>query len=313
MKNCFFALCLVSIIACSKSSNPTAPSDPVIPTPTYEWKDFPVPASAGTGNKWELQVSQSDEFKYTAPAAGKSADFLNKWNDFYHNAWTGPGLTIWDRAHSLVSDGQLQFISSRVAGTNKVNLGCITSKTRVQYPVYLEVKAKVPNSVLSCGGWLLSPDDTQEIDFLEAYGASYSEKAAKDQTWFAERIHVSHHVFIRNPFQDYQPTDPGSWYRDGTLWRNDFHRYGVYWKDPWNLEYFIDGKLVRTVSGAGIIDPLNYTGGTGLSKEMDIILNMEDQNWRSDQNITPTDNELSNKENNTYRVDWIRVYKPVKS
>ncbi len=276
-----------------------------------DWKDLPVPVSAGIGMEWELQNS-SDDFNYVADATSKSEEFSEKWTDFYHNAWTGPGLTIWDRGHSFVNDGNLQIIVNR-AGTNKINTGCITSKQRVKYPVYIEARARIMNAVLANAVWLLSPDDTQEIDILEAYGSSYSENAQKDQTWFAERIHVSHHVFIRQPFQDYQPKDAGSWYYDGTLWRNDYHTYGVYWIDPWNLEYYIDGKLIRKVSGKEIIDPLNYTNGTGLSKEMDIIINVEDQNWRSDQGITPTDKELENKGDHTFKVDWIRVYKPVKS
>ncbi|MCR9066702.1 MAG: T9SS type A sorting domain-containing protein [Cytophagales bacterium] len=276
-----------------------------------DWKDFPVPVSAGIGMEWELQNS-SDDFNDVADPTSKSEEFSEKWTDFYHNAWTGPGLTIWDRGHSFVNDGNLQIIVNR-AGTNKINTGCITSKQRVKYPVYIEARARIMNAVLANAVWLLSPDDTQEIDILEAYGSSYSENAQKDQTWFAERIHVSHHVFIRQPFQDYQPKDAGSWYYDGTLWRNDYHTYGVYWIDPWNLEYYIDGKLIRKVSGKEIIDPLNYTNGTGLSKEMDIIINVEDQNWRSDQGITPTDKELENKGDHTFKVDWIRVYKPVKS
>ena len=159
--------------------------------------------------------------------------------------------------------------------------------------------------------WLLSPADTQEIGILEAYGGGDSEGSGSSQDWFAQRIHISHHGFIRNPFQDYQPTDAGSWYHDGTIWNQDFHTYGVYWIDPWNLEYYIDGKLVRTVSGKEIIDPKGFTNSAGLSKEMDIIIDSEDQDWRSNQNLTPTDNELANNENHTYRVDWIRIYKPV--
>lgn len=277
---------------------------------SQDWKDLPVPPDAGAGRMWQLQNS-SDDFNYAAAADSKGNNFAAKWSDFYHSNWSGPGLTVWSRTQSAVVDGKLEIQAER-SGTDKISTGCITSKERVIYPVYIEAKAEVMNSVLASNVWLLSPDDTQEIDILEAYGSSFSDKAQKDLSWYANRIHLSHHTFIRKPLQDYQPTDAGSWYNDGTLWRDNFHTFGVYWIDPWNLEYYIDGKLVRKVSGRDMIDPKGFTNGTGLSKEMDIIINVEDQTWRSNQNITPSDKELANEAHHTFNVDWIRIYKPVK-
>ncbi|MBU2945466.1 family 16 glycosylhydrolase [Zobellia uliginosa] len=297
-------------------------------TQEVDWKEIPVPANAGTDMIWEFQ-EMSDNFEYQSPADNKGDDFLEKWDDFFHNQWGGPGLTEWKREHSQVLDGQLQMWATRKPGSDKINMGCITSKNRVIYPVYIEAKAKVMNSTLASDVWLLSPDDTQEIDILEAYGADYSDSAQKEQSYFAERVHISHHVFIREPFQDYQPKDAGTWFHDGTVWNKAFHTYGVYWKNPWYLEYYIDGVLVRTVSGKDTIDPEFFTNTTdpgnkdldtrtGLSKEMDIIINTEDQTWRStplsglqSETYTPTDKELEHIENNTFKVDWIRIYKPV--
>ncbi|PKA99691.1 agarase [Flavobacteriaceae bacterium MAR_2009_75] len=292
------------------------------------WKDLAVPAEAGTNMVWEFQEI-SDDFEYKAVAENKGEKFLSRWDDFYHNNWAGPGLTEWKRGHSLVADGQLQMWAKRKPGSNKINMGCITSKTRVLYPVYIEARAKIMNSTLASDVWLLSPDDTQEIDIVEAYGANYSESAQKGHSYFSKKIHISHHVFIRDPFQDYQPRDAGSWYSNGTVWNKAYHQYGIYWKNPWHLEYYIDGELVRTVSGKDMIDPQFYTNATnpgdtssdtrtGLSKEMDIIINTEDQTWRSSpasgqqsDTYTPTDNELKNAEDHTFKVDWIRIYKPV--
>ncbi len=273
-----------------------------------DWKDISIPVTAGAGKVWQLQ-SQSDDFNYTSDATTKSADFNAKWTDFYHNAWTGPSPTIWRRDHSYVADGQLKIKASRTSGVN-TNTGCITSKQRVIYPVYVETSVKIMNSVLASDVWMLSPDDTQEIDICEAYGAD-----RWNNEWFSpKRLHLSHHVFIRTPFQDWQPNDAGSFYTNNvTVWRNDFHRIGVYWKDPWNLEYYVDGVKVRTRSGVSQIDPNNYTNGTGLSKEMDVIINTEDQTWRASQGLTPTTAELANEDNHTFKVDWIRIYKLVDS
>ncbi|RME43209.1 MAG: glycosyl hydrolase family protein [Chloroflexi bacterium] len=284
----------------------TIDGDFSIGSPRADWDEYSIPADPGAGYTWEL-LPLSDEFNYTVPAAGKGPEFTEKWKDTYHNAWKGPGLTEWRRDHSWVEEGKLVIAASRKPGQENVYAGIITSRQRVVYPVYVEVRAKISKLVMASGVWMLSPDDTQEIDIVEAYGSD-----RPDQKWFAERVHLSHHVFIRSPFQDYQPKDPASWYRyQGTVWSDEFHRYGVYWRDPWHLEYYIDGELVRTVSGPSIIDPHNFTQGAGLNKAMDVIIDTEDQNWRSDEGITPTDEELADDSKRFFYVDWIRFYKPV--
>lgn len=272
------------------------------------WITIPVPANPGAGMKWEFNADVSDDFEYLAPAANKGSSFTKKWEDWYHNPWEGPEPTKWKRENSYVKDGMLHILGDRPAGTTITNTGIITSKIQVQFPVYVEASAKVMNSTLANGIWMLSTDDTQEIDIAEAYGSD-----RWNNPWFApDRMHLSHHVFIRDPFTDWQPHDEGSFYTDGsTIWREDFHRYGVYWKDPWNLEYYIDGKLVRTRSGKAEIDPQDHTNGTGLNKAMDLIINAEDQTWRANDGLSPTNAELENKENNTMKVDWIRIFKPV--
>ncbi len=268
-----------------------------------DWKGIPVPANPGQGKVWQLQTRVSDDFNYVSSAGNRPPEFTRKWYASYHGNWSGPGKTQWRANEAWTNGSELGIQANRVPGTDRVYCGIITNKTRLKFPVYFEIEAKIMDQTLANAFWLLSPDDTQEIDAMEGYGSS-----RRGQEWFAERMHVSHHVFIRNPFQDYQPTDPGSWiYRRGRPWRNDYHRYGCYWKDPWNLEYYIDGVLVRTVSGRDIIDPRNYTNGTGLNKAMDIIIDCENQtDWRPG----PTDAELNNNKN-IFWVDWMRVYKPV--
>ncbi|MFD1315186.1 family 16 glycosylhydrolase [Namhaeicola litoreus] len=306
-----FSLFLTTMMACSSSGSDVedAISDNNDNNPLEEtWITIPVPANSGPGKKWEFQKNISDNFEYDSPANNKGATFLDKWDDWYHNAWTGPEPTIFSREHSFVTNNELNITAGRPIGTNNTNTGIVTSTNRVIYPVYIEARVKIMNSTLANAVWLLSPDDTQEIDIVEAYGGDRF-----TNPWFGpKRVHLSHHVFIRQPFQDWQPNDEGSFYTDGqTVWRNDFHRYGVYWKDPWNLEYYIDGKLVRTRSGVAQIDPQDFTNGTGLSKEMDIIISAEDQTWRANQGLSPTNVEIENTANNTFKIDWIRVFKPI--
>ena len=270
-----------------------------------DWDQIAIPAKLPAGKFWK-QLDISDSFEYEAAPLDKPLSFSNRWNERFINEWKGPGLTHWTVGHAYVTGGHLGIASTRMPGTNKVRTGCISSKTAFKYPLFVETSIRISNQVLASNVCMLSKDSTQEIDIVEAYGSDRTE-----QKHFAERIHLSHHVFVREPFQDYQPTDEGSWYYNGTTWREGFHRVGVFWRDPWTLEYYVNGKLVRTVFGKSKIDPNGFTGGKGLTKPMQIIINMEDQEWRSDNGITPTDDELNNLDNSIMWVDWIRVYKPV--
>jgi len=44
---------------------------------------------------------------------------------------------------------------------------------------------------------------------------------------------------------------------------------------------------------------------------MHLIINAENQTWRTDAGIAPTDKELANTDISIMWVDWIRVYKPI--
>ena len=305
-----------------------------------DWDGIAIPVTLSNGDSWVLQPDVSDDFNYTAAASNKGTTFLNKWDDWYHNSWSGPASTTWSRTHSSVDGSELILTASRYL-SNRVNAGAIHSNKTVQYPVYIESRIKIMNSVLANGAWLLSPDDTQEIDFMEGYGATFSESANEDISWYAQRMHMSHHVFIRQPFQDWQPSEFASntgnpspnptWItrNDGNgniNWKDDYHTYGVYWKDPWHLYYFIDGVQVTKREGKDQIDPVFFTNSgtqgdtsndtrTGLNKAMDILFTVEEQGWRQANNkaVIPTDNELSNTTNHQFKIDWIRVYKPQSS
>lgn len=347
-------------------------------TQAQEWDAFDVPAEAGAGMKWELQADPSDDFNYTFSETDQKTNFGDgKWYNFYHNQWDGPGTTYWQYDHVSTDGDNLVLRASRNPSTTKmgvpgVNAGCITSNHRVKYPVLVESRISVADITLASDVWLLSPDDTQEIDIIECYGGDEN-----GNEFFSKFIHLSHHSFIRNPFTDYQPRDFDSWYaQDGVAswgeycWNGGNRKYvrvGVYWVSPTHFEYYIDGELVRVLydkafatkrgdtwfytyptmtdgqldfengwqavvehatssdysfsnleaasnaSSVSVIDPFEYQNGDGMNKEMDIIINVESQNWHVEAGRTPTDDELSDATKNVMKVDWIRVYKPVES
>ncbi|MGY6647609.1 beta-agarase [Wenyingzhuangia sp. IMCC45574] len=77
-----------------------------------------------------------------------------------------------------------------------------------------------------------------------------------------------------------------------------------------------DFKLLKAASNqssVSIIDPYEYQGGKGYTKELDIIINVEAQDWHAKAGRMPRDIDLADKtKNNDMKVDWIRVYKPKK-
>ncbi|WP_010523252.1 beta-agarase [Aquimarina agarivorans] len=250
---------------------------------------------------WEVVPTHSDEFNYS----GKGAQFKKKWKDTYFNAWTGPGLTYWEAKNTNVKNGNLKVMASRKSGTNKVNCGVITSKKQIKYPIYSEVRAKVANHVLSSNFWFLSPDDKREIDVLEIYGSDRD-----DHRWFAARPSTNYHVFVREEEGNAIIEDLNKQHHH-TLpnekpWREDWHRFGAYWKDPFTIDFYYDGKIVHELRKEGINDP----EGLGMDRDSYMIIDLEDHDWRSNAGNVATDRELADSSRD-YLVDYVRTYRPI--
>jgi len=191
----------------------------------------------------------------------------------------------------------------------------VTSKTKVKFPIYLEARIKVSNLELSSNFWLLSQNDEREIDILEVYGGAAD-------TWFAKNMSTNFHVFLRDEqtnqiisdFNDQTHNIPST----GTYWRDQFHRFGAYWKSPTEVTFYIDGQQTPDGSWAQVVMiDKDYTGATldksqyNMDQEAFIIIDTEDHDWRSNQGIVASDAELADGSKNKMYVDWIRVYKPV--
>jgi|GEM_PF-1179288 len=294
---------------------------------SQDWKGMEVPAQAPPGMIWELNPV-SDSFDYESSSKNLHPEFEKRWKELYINNFSGPSLTSYHKDHSWITNGMLNIHGAWDNTLPIIYTGCISSKATLSYPMYMEAKVKQAGCMLANNIWMISGDETEELDMLESYPNQQEGKEFLD-----ERIHLSHHTFIRQPFTDYQPRDEegvfGTWYYETgkSTWRDDFFTIGVYWVNPHEAQYFINGKLVRTIkkNEHNFIDPdgdlsehtttfdaldkYGYTGGTGLSKPQHIIINMEQQDWLSDLDIYPTKEDLNDANSrNTYLIDWIRVY-----
>ncbi|WP_010182069.1 Ig-like domain-containing protein [Aquimarina agarilytica] len=295
-----------------------------------DWNGIPIPANAPSGMVWELNPV-SDSFNYESNTRSIHPEFEKRWNELYINGFSGPSATSYHKDHTWITNGMLNIHAAWDATLPIVYTGCISSKSTLSYPMYMESRVKQAGCMLANNIWMISDDETEELDMLESYPNTQPGREFLD-----ERIHLSHHTFIREPFTDYQPRDEegvfGTWYfeEDRKTWRKDFFTIGVYWKNPHHAEYYINGKLVRTIkknehsfvdpqgnlsehtTSFDAIDKYGYTGGTGLSKPQHIIINMEQQSWLAALNIFPTREDLDDKnQRNLFLVDWIRVYDAV--
>nr|AXP07833.1 beta-agarase [uncultured bacterium] len=249
----------------------------------FDWDGIPVPAMAEAGTQWVLQENVSDDFNYEAPASSTLQHFNGKWKNEYVNGWTGDGGAHYSKEQSHVTGGNLCLENEFVEGkdTNQIdyyaqnkihyiNTGNISSLNTVKYPVFAEVRVKMNEIPMASDFWMITMDQTQEIDVLEAFG---TDRAGYE--WWNTQLHLSHHTFIRSPYQDYQPRDAGSWYTDGgRRWSADYFRIGVYWKSPWQLEYYVDGEMVRVVYHNALADKKNdawtYSYPTKTNGEIDM-------------------------------------------
>ncbi|MBB3699659.1 Ig-like domain-containing protein [Flammeovirga yaeyamensis] len=292
----------------------------------YDWDGVPIPAELPEGMVWELDPV-SDGFNYQSNSSNRGEEFDSRWNELYINGFSGPSATSYHKDHFWTSDGNL-VIHAAKDNQNIIYTGCISSKAAFSYPMFMEARVKQPSCMLAANIWMISQDETEELDMLESYP-----NVQEDGGWLDQRIHLSHHTFIRDPFQDYQPRDEhgvkGTWYweEDRTTWHDDWLRIGVYWVNPHHVEYYINGRWVRTVKSHehsyldekgelqtvytefDALDKFGYTEGTGLSKPQHIIINMEQQDWLTELNIWPTNEDLDDANGrNFYLIDWVRLY-----
>ncbi|MBW1298407.1 Ig-like domain-containing protein, partial [Aquimarina litoralis] len=295
-----------------------------------DWNGIPIPADPPTGMVWELNPV-SDSFDYESSSNNLHPEFTKRWNELYINGFSGPSATFYHKDHTWITDGKLNIHGAWDNNLPIIYTGCISSKKALAYPMYMEARVKQAGCMLANNIWMISEDETEELDMLESYP-----NIQEGREYFDKRIHLSHHTFIRDPFTDYQPRDEegvfGTWYmEDGReTWREEYFTIGVYWVNPHHAEYYINGELVRTIksnehsfkdpegnlsqhtTSFDAIDKYGYTGGTGLSKPQHIIINMEQQSWLSDLNIYPTPDDLDDANGrNLFQVDWIRVYDAV--
>ncbi|AWG22799.1 hypothetical protein FFWV33_15315 [Flavobacterium faecale] len=264
---------------------------------------------------WVLIPELSNEFNYSSKT---DPAFTTDWKDSYINSWTGPAPTKWVASGSSLGTaptGEKCIILQATKVGNTLECGMVTSKAKATFPLYQEARVRISDSHLANAVWMLSTDSREEIDNLESYGDKLGSKP-----YFGDKLHLSHHTFkdIAGVRKDYQPqletwmirkTGAGCNATDDVKWNTAFHIFGVKWVNATNLEYYVDGVKVRTVTGTDI-DPNGYTDCSGMKKALHMIISQAAQTWRfADMNEFFNQNITNGARTKMY-IDWIRVYRP---
>jgi agarase len=298
-------LFLTTILCCLVAHAPGGPAPE-----DSDWGQLEVPAPLSDGQAWVLDETLSDRFNDESTAKA----FAEKWRLGKPDGWLGPGATHFSDDHVALDGGNLHVFASRVPEVKQgrprqvkadfttartVYTGYVTSHHTLRPPAYTEARLKASATPLSSNFWLLSDDNTNEIDVVEVYG---------DTDWF--RTHPSNniHIFLRDDHGDIKQDLAKQGHHplpEGVGADEDFHRYGVHWISDTQVDFYLDGEKVRTLH---LPDEIEDPDGDYLHEPLRLIFDLEAHTWRKQEGI-PTDEQLDDDRANRMVVDWVRTYR----
>ena len=239
---------------------------------------------APDGYQWKVIPELSDEF------SAKKLDGA-KWLP-YHPYWDGREPSHFASQNAATSHGILELRSTSsvknladVKNPEKdvwVLSACVASRQPIARYGYYEARLKASRLPMTSSFWLQGK--YSEIDVVEQVGAS-AKHPGLDQFML-----MNSHFFSGGWNND--KATPNRW-QMATGTADDFHIYGVWWKDEDTLWFYCDGKKAAEVK----------TGGAFL-EPMYLFFDTEVFTWEG----LPTVEALSDGTKNTMRVDWVRSW-----
>ncbi len=252
-----------------------------------------------SGKTWSKIENLSDEFN------DGSLD-ENKWLNTDPNRWIGRAPGIFKKNTVIEAENNLMLTAYQLDTPEVVNGNTFThagsniySKEAAQVGYYFECKMKANKTFMSSTFWLINNrnDGTgcdkrvTELDIQECVGqitgtANFAQK-------FDETIHSNTH----SRQTDCTATPTGSAGDDSEVgakvWE-DYHVYGAWWKSATEIEFYLDGKKVYTITPKANFDLPLY-----------LRMVVETYDW----NPVPSDGGMTgNEEERTTYYDWIRTW-----
>jgi len=246
----------------------------------------PPPAPAGW--RWQPVPELSDEFE------GVRLD-ASKWLPF-QPYWQGRPPSRFATNNVLVRNGNLELRStalvtnlSQVKDPQKdiwVQAACVASAKPIVGCGYYAARLKASRLSMTSSFWFQGR--YSEIDVVEQIGASLKNPAESHQ------MLMNTHFFQGGWAED--KATPQRWTMPAGA-ADEFHVYGVWWKDKNTVWFYHDGEKVAEVKTAGeFLEP------------MYLFFDTEVFTWEG----LPAVESLHNPALNTMRVDWVRAWRLVK-
>lgn len=266
--------------------------------PTFNSEQDPKPG----GKNWVLVEELSDEFK------GKKLD-ESKWNNIDPKGWKGRAPGIFKKDVVSVKGGKLRHTVYQLAAPElKYNKtwthagGFVGSKKAAQIGYYFEAKMKSSKTFMSSTFWLINKpaeskgcdQRTIELDIQECVG-----QVTTDGDWAQNKYReMGSNTHSRNTACPETPTGSKGEHTDiGAPAYDDFHIYAAWWKSATEIQFFLDGNYLYTI-----------TPKADFNLPMYLRMVTETYNW----NPPPKDGGMSSsfKDRTTY-YDWVRTWKLV--
>ncbi|PKQ61881.1 hypothetical protein BZG02_14750 [Labilibaculum filiforme] len=260
------------------------------------------------GKKWVKMESMSDEF---------STWDTNKW---FKSTWNYgvPVFMSQSDDNSGVSDGNL-WIKASLNESNAdgrwFQTARIHSKAETNYPMYTEARIKTAHISAFNTYWLNNGNSTDrdEIDIIE----NNSKPSCGCQPDFAVQMNSQYFhadsdktpVEIRDEDNFLNTNLSGANPLKGVKWNEDYHTFGVWWKDEKNIQFYLDGEPAGKVVVGHDRSGTTYPDRE-FTRDLEIIFDLwtNEANWLGGLALK---SDLADDAINTMRVDWVRTWKLV--
>ena len=258
--------------------------------------------------KWVKLEAMSDEFD----TWNSSKWFKSTWN------YGVPVFMSTSPTNSGVTDGKL-WIKATLNENNTeqrwFQTARIHSKAETKYPMYTEARIKTAHISAYNTYWLNNGDinNRDEIDIIENNSkpscsncdAEVFPKQMNSQYFHADSnmnpITVRNYGnFLRSNLSATNPfIDKG--------WNEEYHTYGVWWKDEKNIQFYLDGEPAGSVVVGEDRSGQTYSNRV-FTRDLEIIFDVwtNEAGWLGG---LPPKSDLQDNSINTMRIDWVRTWK----